>query len=125
MEAYEAGQQVGNALGSGLAVAMQAHSQTKWVKHFCAGHPGEGWHFTRTSDGRVVLTGTCPTDEQNSVVAANEFMARHKEFKREPANSQAMVAYLETHKLDPREEKFYEHAYKDLKKAGQLDLYTK
>jgi hypothetical protein len=70
-----------------------------------------------------VSSGTCPTDEQKGVVAANEFMAHHKEFIREPANSQVMVAYLEAHKLDPREEKSYERAYKDLKKSGQLELY--
>ncbi len=35
-----------------------------------------------------------------------------------------MTGYIDIHKLDPREKKSYERAYKDLKKAGQLDLYS-
>jgi hypothetical protein len=61
----------------------------------------------------------------HAVAAAGAFMARRKEFKNEPANSDAMRAYLQTNKLDPKEEKSYERAYKDLKKAGRLELYAK
>jgi hypothetical protein len=123
--AYEAGQQIGNALGSGIALAMQSHSKSSWVKKFCARHPGESWRWTRNRDGALLDSGRCPTDEDKGVMAANEFMAHHKDYIKEPANSNVVVAYLEEHKLDPREEKSYEHAYTDLKKSGQLDLYKK
>lgn len=122
---YEAGQQIGNALGNGLAGAMQAHSFSKGLKKYCDAHPGEEWHYGNKVDGRVLSSGRCPTDEDKGLIAANEFMAHHKDYIRCPANSQLMVAYLETHKLDPREQKSYERGYKDLKKDGQLQLYAK
>jgi hypothetical protein len=123
--AYETGQQVGNALGSGLAMAMQAHSFNKGVRNYCAAHPGNDWHYYSRVDGHVLSSGHCPSDEEKGVAAANEFMSHHKDFIPGQANSQVIVAYLESHKLDPREEKSYERAYKDLKKTGKLDLYAK
>src|SRR5438874_1940343 len=33
--------------------------------------------------------------------------------------------HLETNKLDPRERKSYEKAYRELKKAGKLELYAR
>ncbi len=124
-QAYENGQQIGNALGSGLAIAMQAHSQNKWVKHFCEGHPGGSWHWTRRSDGAITASGNCPTDSDKSLIAANEFMAHHREYIKEADNSKVLVAYLEEHKLDPRVEKSYEKAFKDLRKSRQIELYAK
>jgi hypothetical protein len=123
--AYEAGQQVGNAIGLGLAAGMQAHAQTKWVRNYCAAHPGEGWRWYSKADGHTISSGRCETDGDRAVAAANVFMSHHKEFIPGPANSQVLVAYLETNKLDPRQEKSYERAYKDLKHSGQLDLYKK
>ncbi|MES2391042.1 MAG: hypothetical protein V4555_05335 [Acidobacteriota bacterium] len=122
---YEAGQQVGSALGTGLGIAIQNHSRNSWVKKYCAAHPGQNWRWTRNSDGRLLTSGHCPSDEEKGAIAANEFMARHKDFIKEPTNSTILVAYLDEHRLDPREEKSYEQAYKDLKKSGKLDLYAK
>ena len=34
-----------------------------------------------------------------------------------------MVSYVQQHELDPRSEKSYERAIKDLKKSGRLELY--
>jgi hypothetical protein len=124
-QAYEAGQKVGDAIGGGIALAMQSHSKNSWVKKFCAGHPGESWRWTRNSDGTLLDSGRCLTDEDKGVIAANEFMAHHKDFIKGQPNSEALVAYLDTHNLDPRLEKSYERAYKDLKKAGQLQLYSR
>jgi hypothetical protein len=53
----------------------------------------------------------------------NPFMARQRDYIAEPSNSKLIVAYLEDKQLDPREEKSYERAYKDLKREGRLDLY--
>ena len=111
---YQAGQQIGNALGVGIGSAIRAHSQKKAAKKFCESHPG--W---------TIGTMYCPTDEDKGLQAANAFMARHKDYIREPSNSKTLVAYLDTHRLDPREEKSYERAYTDLKKSGELDLYTR
>jgi hypothetical protein len=123
--AYEAGQQFGNALGAGIAAGMQAHAFSKGLKKYCAAHPGQDWHYYSRLDGHTLSSGYCPTDEDKGVTAANEFMARHKDYIKESANSNVVVAYLQEHRLDPREEKSYEHAYNDLKKSGQLDLYKK
>ena len=124
-QAYEAGQKVGDAVGNGIALAMLSHAKNSGIKKYCAGHPGESWRWMRSSDEVLLDSGRCPTDEEKGVIAANEFMGRHKDFIREQANSKVLVAYLGDHKLDPRDEKSYERAYKDLKKAGQLDLYKK
>jgi hypothetical protein len=124
-QAYETGQQIGNALGTGMAAAMQAHAFSKELKKYCAAHPGEDWHYYSRADGHVLSSGHCPSDDEKGVAAANEFMSRHKDFIRNQANSQVVVAYLQDHKLDPREEKSYERAYKDLRKSGQLELYAK
>jgi len=123
--AYEAGQQVGAALGTGIAAAVQAHAHSKWVKNYCAAHPGGGWKTTNRVTGVVTQRGRCPTDEDKQLEAANTFMSKHRDYIPEPNNSTILVAYLDTHKLDPREERSYEHAYKDLKKGGQLNLYAR
>jgi hypothetical protein len=123
--AYRAGQQVGNALGLGIARMMQSHSQTRWVKHYCAANPGGNWRQWSRADGHTIATGYCPTSEDRAVAAANEFMSKHKEYIAESSNSELLTSYIELHRLDPREEKSYEHAYTDLKKGGHLHLYAR
>jgi hypothetical protein len=60
-----------------------------------------------------------------AVAAANEFLASRKDFISDKANSQVMIAYIKAFKLDPREKKTYERAYKDLKRDGLLELNSK
>ena len=100
-QAYEAGQKVGDAIGMGIAAGIESHRRSSWVKHFCAAHPGEGWKWTRNSDGRILASGNCSTDESKALAAANTFMSRHREYIKNQANSQTLVAYLDTHNLDP------------------------
>lgn len=121
----QAGQQVGAALGQGIAGAMQAHAFSKGLQKYCDAHPGESWSYTSRADGHKLSSGMCPSNEEKGAEAANLFMSHHKEFIPGPNNSKVLVAYLDEHKLDPREEKSYERAYKDLKKSGQLELYGK
>jgi hypothetical protein len=122
---FEEGQQVGSALGQGIGLAMQRHSFTKGITKYCAAHPGADWHYYSKADGHVLSSGHCPTEEEKVEAVANEFLSRHKDFIPEPANSKAMIAYMESHKLNPVEKKSYDRAYKALKKARQLDLYSK
>jgi hypothetical protein len=131
-QAYEEGQQAGaalghilGALGRGVSGVIQSHANAKWVTNYCAAHPGSGWHTTRRSDGMVIARGHCPSDEDRQLEAVNDFMTKHKDYIAEPENSSVLVAYIDTHSLDPREESSYEHAYKDLKKNGQLHLYAR
>ena len=123
--AYEQGKQVGQALGQGISGAMQAHAFTKGLKKYCAAHPGEDWHYYSRADGHVLSSGHCPSDEDKAVAAANEFMARHSDYKPCPENSEALITYIEKNNLDPRNEKSYERAYSELKKNGGLELYSK
>jgi len=123
--AYEAGQQVGNALGTGIARAMQQHAFSKGLKKYCAAHPGQQWNYYSRADGHVISSGYCPSEQDNAVAAANEFMAHHKEYVPCPENSQAITNYVQQNRLDPRERKTYERAFNDLKKAGQLQLYKR
>lgn len=122
---FEEGQQVGSALGEGIGLAMQRHSFSKGVKKYCAAHPGADWHYYSKADGHVISSGHCETEDEKAAAVANEFMSRHKDFIPDPANSKTMVAYFESHKLNPLKNKSYDDAYKALKKAGQLDLYAK
>lgn len=121
---YEQGQQIGNALGTGLALAIQSHAEEKFVKKFCAANPGGDWRWYRRSDGHTLATGHCPNQNEKAIIAANEFIAHHKNYVPCAENSSVMISYVEAHNLDPREEKSYEKAFRELKKANQLKLYT-
>lgn len=116
--AYQEGQQAGDAIGKGLARAMQAHKFARRVKKYCEDHPGNDWHSNSTS-------GHCPSEAEKLEIAENEFMAHHKELMHNSANHQAIDGYIEAHNLDPHEKKSYERAYNDLKKTGQLERYAR
>ncbi len=120
-QAYETGQQIGAAFGQ----AMQAHAFSKGLRKYCDAHPGEDWHYRSRADGHEISSGHCPSDDDKVTVLSNEFAARHKEFMRTSANAQALATYMEANRLDPRDRKSYDKAYKELKKAGQLELYAK
>ena len=64
-------------------------------------------------------------DDNKVIAPANDFAAHHKEFMPSPVNVQSFATYIDANKLDPRERKSYEKAYKDRKKEGQLELYSK
>jgi hypothetical protein len=70
-------------------------------------------------------SGHCSSDDDKATASLNDFAAHHKDFMRSPDNVRTVAAYIEANKLDPRERKSYEKAYKDLKKEGQLELYAK
>ena len=123
--AYEQGQQVGAALGKGIARAVYAINQSKGIRKYCEAHPGANYTWRRNRDGVITAQGHCLSEADKQAVAASKFMAHHKDYKQGPANNQAMTAYIDSHKLDPREEKTYERAYNDMKKTGQLDLYAR
>jgi hypothetical protein len=121
-ENYETGQKMGAALGQ----AMQARAFSKSLRKYCDQHPGEDWsNSSRAADGHTISSGHCPSDDDKVRALSNEFAAHHKDFVHTSANAQALVTYMETNRLDPRERKSYEKAYKELKKAGQLELYAK
>ncbi len=125
--AYENGQAIGQAIGAPIGQAIYAarvrHAEKKWVRKYCADYPGLDWHYWVGS--RIIASGHCSTVDEKGAMAANDFMAHHKDFKPCEGNSKIMTAYIETHKLDPREEKSYERTYKALRKTGQLELYAK
>jgi len=103
---------------------MQAHSLNKKLKKYCETHPNQSWTY-RAADGHVLSSGNCPPPEDKSATAANAFIAKHKDFiVGDKSNADVMIAYIETHNLNPDEEKSYETAYKDLKKEHQLHLYA-
>lgn len=124
-QAYEQGQAAGAALGQGIARAMQAHSFSKGLKKYCDAHPGQEWHYYSRADGHTISSGHCPTDEDEALEAANLFMSKHKDYIPGATNSQLITGYLDSHRLDPREERSYETAYKGLKKDGKLELYAR
>jgi len=123
--AYEQGQKVGDALGRGISSAMQTHSFNKGLKKYCDAHPGQEWHYTSRSDGHLISTGHCPSDTEKALEAVYIFMSKHKDFMPGDENATEITTYIESNRLDPREEKSYESAYKALKKEGKLKLYSR
>jgi hypothetical protein len=121
----QAGQQIGNAIGAGLAVAIQSHRERSWVKKYCASHPGAGWRWYRRSDGATLEAGQCPSMQQEIYLAENAFIARHRDFEPISANAVQINVYIAGHHLDPRREKSYERAFSNLKKQGALQLYAR
>jgi hypothetical protein len=113
-QAYEAGQAAGSAIGNGVAIAIVKHR----IKKYCESNPGSDWNIAGAS-------GHCMNDNDKVLAAANQFVSRHKDYMRSPENTKLMIAYFETNNLDPREEKYYDRAYKELKSIGKLALYSK
>ena len=121
--AYEAGQQVGSALGTLIGMNMQARHFRKGLGKYCDAHPGQTWTYRSRSDGRLLSSGRCPSDSDKIAAAENEFVANHRTYIPCPENSQAVAAYIAQNQLDPRRAKSYERAFRELKKAGILKLY--
>ena len=114
-----------NARGNGVPVVLRAHLFSfNSVRKFCATHPDEAWRFIR-ADGQILSAGRCLSDLDKGFEAATLFRSHHKDFIAGESNAGLMTDYLESHRLDPREEKSYEIAYKDLKRAGMLYLYAR
>jgi hypothetical protein len=111
--AYEQGRQVGDAVGKGMARAIEKRRYKSYTKNQC-----------RASGGDLVH-GRCLSDDDKIAEAKGDFLAKHRDFIRNYANAERMTAYLQQNRLDPRERKSYERAYEELKKAGQLELYAK
>lgn len=121
----EAGRQVGNAIGTGLAVAIDSHRMHAYVKKYCPAHPGAYWGWVRRSDGRTIASGYCPTFNQQISEAVNSVTTRHRDYMPVQANSDAMAKYVTDHRFDPRQQKSWERAYNDLRKQGALQLYAR
>ena len=121
----ESARQAGEAIGRALGRAAQQRSFSRSVKKYCAGHPGQDWNYRSRANGTVISSGHCPSEEDRVTEVANEFAAKHRDFKRSPGNAEAVASYIEEHNLDPRHPKSYERAYRDLKRSGQLDLYQR
>jgi hypothetical protein len=82
-------------------------------------------HGQSTATNTNCKSGHCSSANSKVTAAADDFAAHHKDFMRSPDNIRAVATYIEANKLDPRQRKSYEQAYKDLKKEGQLELYAK
>lgn len=67
-------------------------------------------------------SGHCPSADAKSIAVLNSFLAHHKKIASSPTNTQTLVAFVNYNKLNPREEKSYERAYKSLKSTGQLEV---
>jgi hypothetical protein len=97
------GQQIGAGIGQGIATRQQ--------EKFCKKNPGQVYHGYK-----------CPTEEERSFLTAKRWMDDHPKFHQSDENAKAMVAYMKENKLDPREYKSYNKAFKALKKAGKVEL---
>lgn len=91
----------------------------QWAHEYCQGHPGEDWARTF---GDTTRTGHCDDADPKSAAVLNRFLSHNKKLAPTPANAQTLIAYVNYNKLNPREEKSYERAYKSLKQTGQLEL---
>jgi hypothetical protein len=68
---YEAGQ----AIGSGIGMAIYRARFPGWRRGHCAKHPGQPFHYGNARGDSI--NGTCPSIQGLANEAASEFVAKH------------------------------------------------
>lgn len=114
-EQYQAGQQLGRALGYSIFRARFPG----WRRSHCAQHPGQPFDYRNASGDAI--TGTCPTQDGLANEAATEWMAKHLAYTPNATNGTAIDAFIADKHLARWEPKSYDQAYKALLKDHKLE----
>ena len=107
---YEAGQ----AIGSGLGMAIFRAHFPGWRRKHCSQHPEQPFYYGNARGDSI--TGTCPTLDKLANEAAAEFRAKHPDAVHSPEHAQAIDKYIADNKLPAWEPKSYEKAAKETEK---------
>jgi hypothetical protein len=106
----------GQAIGSGIGMAIFRAHFPGWRRKYCSTHPTQPYIYSNAAGNSI--SGTCPTAEGLANEVAAEWLAKHPNYEPNPANGQTMVAYVAEHHLSFLETKSYDEAYRDLKSKG-------
>jgi hypothetical protein len=106
--------EAGQAIGSGMGMAIFRAHFPGWRRKHCSQHPEQPFDY-RNARGDSI-TGTCPTLNQLANEAAQEFRGKHPYAVKSPEQAQAMDKYIADNKLSPWEPKSYEKAAKETEK---------
>jgi len=103
---YEAGQ----AIGSGIGMAIFRSHFPGWRRKHCFKHPGQPFYYGNARGDSI--TGTCPTLNELANEAAGEFLAKHPGAVKSREHAVAIDTYLAEHQLPAWEPKSYDKAVK-------------
>jgi hypothetical protein len=74
-QAREQQYETGQAIGSGIGMAIFRAHFPSWRRKYCSKHPGQLFYYGNASGDSI--TGTCPTQNGLANEAAAEFLAKH------------------------------------------------
>ena len=103
---YEAGQ----AIGSGIGMAIFRAHFPGWRRKHCSTHPSQPFYYGN-ADGDSI-TGTCPTLQGLANEAASEFVGKHPNAVTSTEHALAIDKYIADNRLPDWEPKSYEKAFK-------------
>src|SRR5215472_8207577 len=104
---YETGQ----AIGSGIGMAIYRAHFPGWRRNYCSKHPGQPFNYGNARGDSI--TGTCQTLNGLANEAAAEFLAKHPGAARSPEHAGAIDENIADHQLPAWESKSYEKALKE------------
>jgi len=96
---YETGQ----AIGSGIGMAIYRAHFPGWRRNYCSKHPGQPFNYGNARGDSI--TGTCPTLNGLANEAAAEFLAKHPGAVRSPEHAGAIDKYIADNQLPPGSQK--------------------
>ncbi|MGA2000805.1 MAG: hypothetical protein ABSG52_12480 [Terriglobales bacterium] len=103
---YEAGQ----AIGTGIGMAIFRAHFPGWRRKHCAKHPGQPFYYGNARGDSI--TGTCPSLQGLSNEAAAEFVGKHRQDVKSMGHAAAIDKYIANNNLPAWEPKSYEKAAK-------------
>lgn len=103
---YEAGQ----AIGSGVGMAIFRAHFPGWRRKHCSTHPGQPFHYGNARGDSI--TGTCPTLNGLANEAAAEFLAKHPGAVQSREHAAAIDNYIAENHLPTWEPKSFDKAAK-------------
>ena len=105
---YETGQ----AIGSGIGMAIFRAHFPGWRRNYCSKHPGQPFYYGNAAGDSI--TGNCPTLNGLANEAAAEFLAKHPGAVQSREHATAIDDYLAENHLPAWQAKSYEKALKAL-----------
>ncbi len=105
---YETGQ----AIGSGIGMAIFRAHFPGWRRKHCSTHPGQPFYYGN-ADGDSI-TGTCPTLQGLANEAAAEFVGKHPSAVTSAEQAVAIDKYIADNHLPNWQPKSYEKAAKEV-----------
>jgi len=109
-QAREQQYETGQAVGSGIGMAIFRAHFPGWRRNYCSKHPGQPFHYGNARGDSI--TGTCPNENGLANEAAAEFLAKHPGAVQSREHAAAIDNYIAEKQLPAWEPKSYEKGLK-------------